>query len=471
VNIALPEVDLATLLPEGILLTTAAAILFLRGARANGTALAAAMAAAAVSLLLSLFPYPGAAGGAFDGLVGKDAAALLFLVLTDLAALAAMALSRRETVRDENGETYYGLVLFALLGMHVMVFARDLLVIFLGMEILALPLYVLAGFDRGRKEGMEGSVKYFLLGGFSSALFLLGTALYYGAVGTTGMDGLSASPAAPVLLAAGLALVVAALGFKITAVPFHMWAPDVYEGAPLGVAALLSAAPKAAAFAVLLRIGLSVPGAGTDFLPWAGAVMAGASMAVGNLAALRQENLVRMLAYSGVAQGGYMLMGLPALAGDGPPALAFYLLVYILMNLGAFAVAVAGGKGGSVNIGDLSGLASRRPFLAFAMAVFMVSLAGLPPTGGFFAKFYMFKAALGEGWLFLVLLAVGMTVVSLCYYLKFVAVMYMTDEIGGRAVPSGTPLAGGLAALLALATLAAGILPSWIFQGIGRVFP
>jgi len=473
VNIALPEVDLATLLPEGILLTTAAAILFLRGARANGTALAAAMAAAAVSLLLSLFPYPGAAGGAFDGLVGKDAAALLFLVLTDLAALAAMALSRRETVRDENGETYYGLVLFALLGMHVMVFARDLLVIFLGMEILALPLYVLAGFDRGRKEGMEGSVKYFLLGGFSSALFLLGTALYYGAVGTTGMDVLSASPAAPLLLAAGLALVVAALGFKITAVPFHMWAPDVYEGAPLGVAALLSAAPKAAAFAVLLRIGLAVPGAGTDFLPWAGAVMAGASMAVGNLAALRQENLVRMLAYSGVAQGGYMLMGLPALAGDGPPALAFYLLVYILMNLGAFAVAVtvAGGKGGSVNIGDLSGLASRRPLLAFAMAVFMVSLAGLPPTGGFFAKFYMFKAALGAGWLFLVLLAVGMTVVSLFYYLRVVAVMYMTDEKGGRAVPSGAPLAGGLAALLALATLAAGILPSWIFQGIGRVFP
>ena len=269
----LPDINLVAVLPELILLAAAVGVLFLRAPGSNGTALGTALAAVALSVFMTPFLYGELSGTAFSGAIAKDDAALFFIFLADLAVLIALALSRNDTAGDENGEAYYGLLLFALFGMHVMISARDLLVLFLGLEILSLPFYVLTGFHRKRKEGLEGAVKYFLLGSFSSALFLLGMALYYGAAGTTSL-GVLASAGQPVFLFAGLAFVTAGLAFKIAAVPFHMWAPDVYEGAPLSVAACISVAPKVAAFAVLLHLGLLYAGSGADFFPWAVAAMA-----------------------------------------------------------------------------------------------------------------------------------------------------------------------------------------------------
>jgi NADH-quinone oxidoreductase subunit N len=470
---SIPDVNLASLLPEILLLAAATATLFLSGRDGHRTAAPCAATAVVASLLTTPALFRGFGMEGFGGLIVKDGGTLLFLALMDLAALMAIVISRDGDVSGRRGGEFYALALFALVGMHIMAAGRDLLVVFLGLEILALPLYILVGFDRTARDGMEGAVKYFLLGSFSSALFLLGLAFYYGATGTTGLGAASRALGSPALLIAGLALVTAGVGFKIAAVPFHMWAPDAYEGAPVPVAAYISVAPKIAAFAVLMRIGLDVTGPGLDSIVQAVLVMSAASMIVGNLAALRQAGFVRMLAYSGIAQAGTMLIGLLALPGEGRAALSFYLLVYIFMNLGAFAAAVAlrRNEGGRLQIEDLSGLAARRPLLAFAMAVFMVSLAGLPPTGGFFAKFYLFKAGIEAGYLPVVLVAIVMTVVSLFYYLRIVAVMYMRDDKGCLEIRTGLPLLAGVIGTAALLTLLAGILPGEILRGILAVFP
>ena len=469
---SIPDVNLVSLLPEIVLLAAAAGILLFSGE--TGRRRAAACAAAAVAASLATIPllFSGVGMSGFDGLIVKDDVTLIFLALTDLAALAAILLSRDGTAGAQEGGEVYGLALFALIGMHVMAASRDLLVLFLGLETLALPLYVLVGSNRASRDGMEAAVKYFLLGSFASALFLLGLALYYGATGTTGFSALSHSLSQPALAFAGLALVTAGVGFKIAAVPFHMWAPDAYEGAPVPVAAYISVAPKVAAFAVLLRLGLSLPGPGPAFWTQAVLVMSAASMIVGNLAALRQNGFVRMLAYSGIAQAGTMLIGLAALPAQGGAALTFYLLVYLFMNLGAFAAAVAleRREGGRLQIDDLSGLASRRPLFAFALAVFMVSLAGLPPTGGFFAKFTLFKAGIEAGQLPVVLVAVAMTVVSLFYYLRVVAVLYMRDDAGCLEIRPGAPLLAGFIGAAALATLLTGVLPGEFLREILAAF-
>lgn len=470
---SIPDVNLVSLLPEIVLLAAAAGILLFSGEAGCRRAAACATGAVAVSLASTPLLFMGAGMTGFDGLIVKDDATLIFLALMDLAALAAIVLSRDGTSGEQEGGEVYGLALFALIGMHVMAASRDLLVLFLGLETLALPLYVLVGSDRAARDGMEAAVKYFLLGSFASALFLLGLALYYGATGTTGFSALSHPLAQPALAFAGLALVTAGVGFKIAAVPFHMWAPDAYEGAPVPVAAYISVAPKVAAFAVLLRLGLSLPGPGPAFWTQAVLAMSAASMIVGNLAALRQSGFIRMLAYSGIAQAGTMLIGLAALPAQGGAALTFYLLVYLFMNLGAFAAAVAleRREGGRLQIEDLSGLASRRPLFAFALALFMVSLAGLPPTGGFFAKFTLFKAGIDAGQLPVVLVALAMTVVSLFYYLRVVAVLYMRDDAGRLEIRPGAPLLAGFIGAAALVTLLTGVLPGEFLREILAAFP
>ena len=470
---SIPDVNLVSLLPEIVLLAAAAGILLFAGAAGRRRAAACATGAVAVSLATIPILFKGAGMTGFDGLIVKDDATLIFLALTDLAALAAVLLSRDGTAGEQEGGEVYGLTLFALIGMHVMAASRDLLVLFLGLETLALPLYVLVGSNRASRDGMEAAVKYFLLGSFAPALFLLGLALYYGATGTTGFSALSHPLTQPALAFVGLALVTAGVGFKIAAVPFHMWAPDAYEGAPVPVAAYISVAPKVAAFAVLLRLGLSLPGPGPAFWTQAVLAMSAASMIVGNLAALRQSGFVRMLAYSGIAQAGTMLIGLAALPAQGGAALTFYLLVYLFMNLGAFAAAVAleRREGGRLQIQDLSGLASRRPLFAFALAVFMVSLAGLPPTGGFFAKFTLFKAGIDAGQLPVVLVALAMTVVSLFYYLRVVAVLYMRDDAGRLEIRPGAPLLAGFIGAAALVTLLTGVLPGEFLREILAAFP
>jgi NADH-quinone oxidoreductase subunit N len=469
---SIPDVNLASLLPEIVLLAAAAGVLLFDGRTGRRRAAAVAAAAVAVSLAAIPFLFRGAGMTGFDGLIVKDDVTLVFLALMDLAALGAIALARDGAADTEEGGEIYGLTLFALIGMHLMAASRDLLVLFLGLETLALPLYILVGSDRASRDGMEAAVKYFLLGSFASALFLLGLALYYGATGTAGLAALSRTPARPSLAFAGLALVTAGVGFKIAAVPFHMWAPDAYEGAPVPVAAYISVAPKVAAFAVLLRLGLSLPGPDPGFWTQAVLAMSAASMIVGNLAALRQRGFVRMLAYSGVAQAGYMLIGLAALPARGGAALTFYLLVYLFMNLGAFAAAVGleRREGGRLQIEDLSGLASRRPLFAFALAVFMVSLAGLPPTGGFFAKFILFKAGIDAGQLPVVLVAVVMTVVSLFYYLRVVAVLYMRDDVHRLEIRPGAPLLACFIGAAAVLTLLAGVLPGEFLREILAAF-
>lgn len=470
---SIPDVNLVSLLPEILLLAAAAGILLFPGEAGRRRAAACAAVAVAASLASTPLRFMGSGIRGFNGLIVKDDATLIFLALMDLAALAAIVLSRDGNAGEQGDGEVYGLALFALVGMHVMAASRDLLVLFLGLETLALPLYVLVGSDRAARDGMEAAVKYFLLGSFASALFLLGLALYYGATGTTGFSALSHPLAQPALAFAGLALVTAGVGFKIAAVPFHMWAPDAYEGAPVPVAAYISVAPKVAAFAVLLRLGLSLPGPDPGFWTKAVLAMSAAGMIVGNLAALRQGGFVRMLAYSGIAHAGTMLIGLAALPAQGGAALTFYLLVYLFMNLGAFAAAVAleRREGGRLQIDDLSGLASRRPLFAFALAVFMVSLAGLPPTGGFFAKFYLFKAGIEAGQLPVVLVAVAMTVVSLFYYLRVVAVLYMRDDAGCLEIRPDGPLLAGFIGAAALVTLLTGVLPGEFLREILAAFP
>lgn len=463
------ELNLACLLPEILLLAGATGTIFFSGAARRSTTALCAVAAITVSLVTTAILSGRVGVTGFGGLLFKGEVVLLYLVLVDLAAMAAVILSAGRDDEAGSGGEYFGLLLFALLGMHVMAAGRDLLVVFIGLEILALPLYVLVGFRRNAREGMEAAVKYFLLGSFSSAVFLLGLALYYGATGTTAMDALARTLPFHVPAYVGVTLVVAGIGFKLAAVPFHMWAPDAYEGAPVAVAAYISVAPKAAAFSVLLSLCMALTGPGPAIIAQAVLVMAVASMVIGNLAALKQEGFVRMLAYSGIAQAGYMLIGLPSLQAEGGAALSFYLFVYLFMNLGAFAVVVAAGreKGGLLRIDDLAGLAARRPFLAFALSVFMVSLAGLPPTGGFFAKFYIFKAGIEAGYLSVVLVAIVMSVVSLFYYLRVVMVMYMAP-VPGEAPhpPTAMPVLEGFLAVMVLLVFVTGVLPGDI---VGRI--
>lgn len=465
------DVNLYSLLPELVLLAGATALLFIRG-RGKGI-----MPAAVLSVLASLaavfYLWDRSAGG-FGGLIVKDNSALLFQAMILATALISFVLSRDFLPSHKNTGEYYSLLLFSLIGMGIMISTRDLLVMFLVMEILSLSLYVLVGFMKVIREGMEGAVKYFLLGSFSSALFLLGLALYYGASGTTHLAAFAAPAAAPSLMLAAVALMMVGLGFKIAAAPFHMWAPDAYEGAPVCVAAFISVAPKIAVFAFLLRFGAEVSGAGQNLVWTAVLFMSLASMVIGNFAALRQSGIVRMLAYSGIAQAGYMLIGLLAIPGGGASAITFYLAVYMFMNMGAFAslAYLSRQHEQTLRIDDLTGLASRRPWHAFALAVFMISLAGIPPTGGFFAKFYLFKVGIEAGYLSVVLIAIIATIVSFFYYLRVVMVMYMTvDGEGLLPARTGVSLIGAVIAAIAIMTLLAGIMPDWLLRGATTVFP
>ena len=288
---SIPDVNLASLLPEIVLLAAAAGVLLFDGRTGRRRAAAVAAAAVAVSLAAIPFLFRGAGMTGFDGLIVKDDVTLVFLALMDLAALGAIALARDGAADTEEGGEIYGLTLFALIGMHLMAASRDLLVLFLGLETLALPLYILVGSDRASRDGMEAAVKYFLLGSFASALFLLGLALYYGATGTAGLAALSRTPARPSLAFAGLALVTAGVGFKIAAVPFHMWTPDVYEGAPTVVTAFMSVGSKVGGFAALLRILIAALPALGETWTTAISVMAALTLIVGNLLASVQPNI------------------------------------------------------------------------------------------------------------------------------------------------------------------------------------
>jgi NADH-quinone oxidoreductase subunit N len=366
------------------------------------------------------------------------------------------------------------LFLFAASGMSLFVSTTDLLMLFLALELLSLPIYVLAGYERALPRSNEAALKYFVLGAFSSALFLYGIALVYGATGATNLLTLAPRPGTGHLLPVGLVFLLSGFLFKIAAVPFHMWAPDVYEGAPTPVTTFMATAVKTAGFGALLRLVWATSGAdsGVD-MTGALSLLAILTMTVGNLGALTQPDVKRMLAFSSVAHAGYLLVGLAAVAaggGDAGPVL-FYLLVYALASLAGFGVVIALGEDPErpgrerTRLAAFAGAARRHPGLALVAALSMLSLAGVPPTAGFFGKYLLFREAVERGLTPLAVWGVLNSALSLYYYLALVVVMYMRPE--AAPIPAARGLAlRGLLALLAIAILWAGIAPSGPLPGL-----
>jgi NADH-quinone oxidoreductase subunit N len=378
---------------------------------------------------------------------------LLFCAIGVFSVLLSWDYVRRTRI---NQAEYYALVLFATVGMIVMAASNDLITIFLGLELMSLALYVLVGFRRTHLESNEAALKYFLLGAFASGFLLYGIALLYGATGTTGLGRmatfLSDSPLqANPLLIVGVVLLLVGFGFKVAAVPFHMWTPDAYEGAPTSVTAFMSVGAKAAGFAALLRVALKV--LGDIHIDWAPllAWVAILTMTVGNVTALLQTNLKRMLAYSSIAHAGYVLVAVVAGGPAGASAALFYLVVYSVTNLGAFGVLTLLGREQEerVQIADLAGLGFRRPLLGIAMTVFMLSLGGIPPTAGFMGKVYVFGVALQAHQIPLVIVGMLNSVISVFYYLRVTVAMYM-EEPQGEPVQISWALPGTIAILAML---------------------
>jgi NADH-quinone oxidoreductase subunit N len=333
----------------------------------------------------------------------------------------------------EHGE-YYVLVLFAAVGMMFMASAADLIIIFLGLETFSLSLYVLAGFFRTQAKSNESALKYFLLGAFSTGFLLYGIALLYGATGTTNLKEIheflrvNPLPNEPLMLVS-MGLLIVGFGFKVASVPFHMWTPDVYEGAPTPITAFMSVGSKAAGFAAFLRVFLySLSSFQGEWL-WVLWVLAVLTMTLGNLVAIAQQNIKRMLAYSSIAHAGYILIAMVAANDLGTASVLYYILAYAFMNLGAFGVVILFGRRGEENllISDYSGMASKYPLLAALMATFMFSLAGIPPTAGFVGKFYIFSAAVKAGYIGLAVIGVLNSALSVYFYLRVTVMMYMRN--------------------------------------------
>lgn len=392
----------------------------------------------------------------FYGTVRIDGFALLFKAIFLIAAALAVAISTRylDIEGEQHGE-YYALLLFATVGMMFLACGYDLIVLYISLELMALSFYVLVAFTKREKRSNEAAMKYFLLGAFSSGILLYGMSLLYGITGSTNLGEIGSSlgqimnamadtsePASlttlrPMLLLAMISL-AAGLFFKIAAVPFHMWAPDAYEGAPTSVTAFLSTGSKAASFALYARIFLeAMPAMRVDWAPLLGLVAA-ITIMVGNWAAVTQENSKRLLAYSSISNAGYLLLGLVAGNAYGYIGLLIYLLVYTLMNMGAFGIIISLRRRGIVgdNVDDMAGLAHKSPGMAAMMAIFMLSLGGLPMTGGFIGKYFLFGGLLqrgqaeGKNWYYwLAIWAIINTVVSFYYYVRFIKVMYLGDHI------------------------------------------
>jgi NADH-quinone oxidoreductase subunit N len=423
--------------------------------------------AGAVSALLSTWFMAQSPGLAFWSMVRADSFSVFFHMLV-LAIGILLILTSYDYMAVQNiraGE-YYGLVLFGLVGMCLMSSAVELVLIFIALEISSISTYILAGFRRRSAISSESSLKYFLLGSFATAFFLYGVAMMFGATGSTNIDEISAvltSANVPVLAYVAVALMFIGIGFKVAAAPFHIWTPDVYEGAPAPVVGFMSTAPKAAAFAVLLRVLFETNAPGFFWLIWISAAL---SMTLGNVAALVQDNVKRLLAYSSIAHAGYILVAFAARPDLGAPAVMFYTASYAAMNVGAFAVVSHFANAGEryVTLGDYAGLGRKSPILAGALGVFLISLIGIPITGGFFAKFYVFSAALQSGLVWLTIIGVINSAIGAYYYLRVIVVMYMREPHEDvPLLPLSYPL--GIAIGIALAaTIYLGVLPDRVLD-------
>jgi NADH-quinone oxidoreductase subunit N len=465
------NMQLARILPEVVLTITGVLIMLAEPMLARNASRRPlgwfAILGTLAALFASLWQLHLPDGTAYYGTVQTDVYSVFFHVLIAGIVLATLlvALDSMDREAESVGE-FFALICFGATGMMLMTSAVELLLVFIGLEISSISTYIMACFRRRSAKGPESAIKYFLLGSFATAFFLYGIALVFGATGTTAIAaiaGLLTVGQTPVLAVIGLAMILIGIGFKVSAAPFQVWTPDVYEGAPSPVVGLMSTAPKAAAFAVLLRIlYVAFPLLHHHWQPlvWWMAVL---SMCVGNLGALRQQNVKRMLAYSSIAHAGYLLAAFTALSQEGIAAASFYAMTYAAMNVGIFAViSHAGGFSDRLTlIQDYRGLAYRSPLLGGAMAFFLISLIGIPFTGGFFGKFYVFAAALHSGMVWLTIIGLINSGIAAYYYLKLLASVYSkpvhTDLLDGIPRPT-VPLLLALVLTVA-ATLILGIVP------------
>lgn len=405
-------------------------------------------------------------GQAFFGMVFQDQfghlSRILFLAASGAILIVGGPYLRREGIYKAE---FHCLLLFATVGMCFMATSADLIMTFLGLETLSIATYVLAGFRQDDEKSMESSWKYFLLGAFSTAFMLYGIAFLYGSAGSTRYleiaAMLSGEGSVPTVALAGIALLLVGFGFKVAMAPFHVWAPDVYQGAPLPVTSHLAVGSKAAAFVALLRVFQQVtPGLGDywSFAFWTGAVL---TMAVGNIAALAQTNIKRLLAYSSVAHAGYLLVGMAANNQLGAQGILFYLISYALMTIGALTVVQVLSRKGEqgIELNDFSGIGFKSPFLTLSLSVFLISMAGIPATAGFMGKLFLFSAAMEKRLYWLVVIAVITSAIGLYYYLRVIVKMYMesgTADFSGVETPGAVKL---LIGFLLLGTLLLGLYP------------
>jgi NADH-quinone oxidoreductase subunit N len=468
------QTDLYTILPTILLVLWGCVLLlvdlFIPKERKGWTALLAAVGLAG-SLGVTL-AQAGLESFAFGGMVVLDGFSSFMNILFLASGLLAVAIAYGYLKRMglERGE-YYTLILFSISGMLLMSQAVDLIITFLALELLSIPLYVLAAFGRPRMESEEAGIKYFLLGAFATGFVVYGITLVFGATGTTALREIVATVTAGIytryLLLIGSALILVGFSFKVAAVPFHMWTPDVYQGAPTSVTGFMAVGAKAAGFAALLRIFVTaMPSLGSDLVPvlWG---LAALTMVVGNVVAISQTNIKRLLAYSSIAHAGYILMafvtfGNLGVSSDAVSSALFYLVTYAITSFGAWAVVIALEKpdGTGLQISNFSGLGRRRPVLAAAMTVFMLSLTGMPPTLGLVGKFYLFRTAIEGGFIGLAVIGVLTSLISAYYYLRVVVMMYMRE---GNPETTSEPWLDFTWGLTALATVVLSFFPAMLF--------
>ncbi len=490
----MPRLDLGSLLPlyfvaAGVLVLPLLEVWFQRSVKAQrswlsrpltrelaGTLLAVASAAFLIAALLVTLDRFGGPQRSFNldhPMIVMDGISGFLHVVVLIGALLTVLLSARYLARiGANHGEYYTLVMASVLGMLLLSSATDLLMLFLALELMSIPVYALAGFQRDSLTSNESGLKYFIIGSFASAVMLYGIALLYGATGALSLPAIGSrfDPEHPLALL-GTALLLVGLGFKIASVPFHQWAPDVYEGAPTTVTGLMATAVKVAGFGALIRVMALALQPSQELVYGIVWWMSLLSMTVGNVMALIQQSLKRMLAYSSIAHAGYVLIGFCAGTAAGYSAVLFYLLVYTFMTIGAFAVVTTLAQGGErERIDDLAGLHGRRPFLAFVMLISMLALAGIPGTGGFMGKFQLFMAAIERGTsvgdptlVWLAIAGVINSAISLGYYLRVPVVMYMREPEGAPAPPPSGTLERAVLLTCVAATLLLGLFPSDVF--------
>lgn len=465
--IEIPQIHLFGILPA-LILCGAGLVALVVGLFVHTWRLGVSSSIAFAGILVALWantPLRSLNQTSFGGLIAVDGYCWFLNIVILVAVGLTVLLSTKYLAEQEMfSYEYFVLLLFAAAGMMFMVSADHILVLFLGLETLSISVYILTGLHPGNRKSQEAALKYLLLGALSSGVFLYGAALLFGGGGSLSLSAMKQmiqSGQYGLTAKLGMGFMLVGFGFKVAAVPFHMWTPDVYEGAPSPLAGFMSVGVKAAAFAAFVRVFIECfSGLKADWIPllWA---LSALTMIVGNIAALTQENIKRMLAYSSIAHAGYILVGMVA-GGllDGTPALLFYLLAYTFTNIGAFGVVALVGREGEskVDIDDYRGLAKTHPLLAVTMAVFLFSLAGIPPTAGFVGKFAIFGAAVKQGYIWLVVIGVLTSAASVFYYFRVVMKMYMEEPETERV-----PVQFGPAAIMALVIAFAGVIYMGLF--------